>query len=262
MTPQAALLELLARIGSGAGAPILVSEHELSQWPSAAVTAMKAQRLLTKARPARSVICPGCERECVMLVHTLQDREGTTAAFIVCDKRSDINRVEILADRLSQWQSNGDAVVGFVADALSLRRSTQPAATATLRPIGIASGNKRSQMLCLRVADELALVAGGNELPLPDLIEHRDGAFFVNANRVRHLVDAATTADPRYTPSNIKRDEGKAATQAMYLSWQKAYRKLARQRPNMPETWYAQQIGKMPIANGRDPSTIKKHMNP
>jgi hypothetical protein len=70
MTPPDALIELLARMGAGNGAAVLVSNEELSQWPAIAVEAMKAQRILAKARPASSAICPGCEQACVMPVHT------------------------------------------------------------------------------------------------------------------------------------------------------------------------------------------------
>jgi hypothetical protein len=77
---------------------------------------------------------------------------------------------------------------------------------------------------------------------------------------IRQLVDAATTADKRYTPSNAKREARKLDTQAMYESWQKEYRALKKKRRNMPEVWYSKQIEKMDIANGRNFSTIKKHM--
>ena len=37
MMPQAAILELLARVGASGGAAVLISEQELSHWPAAAV---------------------------------------------------------------------------------------------------------------------------------------------------------------------------------------------------------------------------------
>src|SRR5262245_20321897 len=104
MTPEAALVELLARVGAENGGAVLVSDEELSQWPAPAVTALKAQRLLAKARPDSSVICPGCERACVMPVHTFPRASGAAASFIVCDKRSDINRVPVSVERLTQWR--------------------------------------------------------------------------------------------------------------------------------------------------------------
>ena len=150
MTPEAALIELLARVGVLKGAAVLVSDEELTQWPAAAVAAMKSQGLLAKARPAASAICPGCERECSMPVHTVPDSScGGAALFIVCDKRGDINRVPVSAARLTQWRCDAEAVRRFIAMCLGLRLSDQHRGDAGLLNVGIASGDKRRQMLSL-----------------------------------------------------------------------------------------------------------------
>lgn len=263
MTPQAALIELLGRVGASQGAATLINEDELRLWPNEAVMAMKAQRLLMKARPASSAICPGCERNCVMPVHVLPPEGKRPArAFVMCDKRGDINRVAIPLTKLTQWKCNADAVCRFVATSLALRRSEEQTTSADLRNIGITTGDKRSQMLCLQANGALALVAGGNSLPLAELIEYHDDAYSLDGVMIRQLVDAATTADNRYTPSNVKREARKLDTQAMYESWRKAYRDLYKKNKskNKRETWYSDQIAKMDIAKGRDASTIKKHM--
>jgi hypothetical protein len=260
MTPHDALIELLARVGARNGAAVLVSGEELSQWPAAAVTAMKSQRLLAKARPASSTICPGCERACVMPVHTLPRASGTAASFIVCDKRSDINRVPVSAECQKQWRCDADAVCGFITASLGLRRSDQLPADAGLLNIGIAYGRKRSQMLSLRADGELALVAANNTVPLAELVGYRDGEYSVDGDTIRQLVDFATTADPRYTPSNARREARKLDTQAMYEAWRKAYRDLKKKRHNMFDVWYSRQIAKMDIANGRSAETIRRHM--
>jgi len=261
MTPQAALIELLGRVGASHGATVLLNADELSQWPSAAVTALKTHRLLAKARNASSAICPGCERDCVMPAHVLPaEGKQPVRAFIVCDKRSDINRVPITLTSLTQWQCGVDAVCGFVAASLGLRRSDKQSSSADLFEIGIATGGKRSQMLCLQANGVLALVAGSNPLPLVELVEYHDGAYSLDGAMVHQLVDAVTTADNRYTPSNAKREAGKLDTQAMYASWQKECRALKKKRPKMSDVWYSKQIEKMDIANGRNFSTIKKHM--
>ena len=82
MKPVEALIELLDRVGANHGAAVLVNDDELRQWPSEAVKAMKSQRLVTKARPAASVICPGCEQECVMPVHTVPATTRSAVSFI------------------------------------------------------------------------------------------------------------------------------------------------------------------------------------
>lgn len=260
MTPQDALIELLARVGAGNGAAVFVSAEELSQWPAVAVAAMKSQKLLVKARPAVSVVCPGCERECVMPVHMVPAGPRGPASFVVCDKRSDINRVLVSALRLTQWRCDAEAVCAFVAANLGLRRSGQHPAGSGLLNIGMATGDKRSQMLCLRVDGDLALVAGNNAMPLAELVGFSAGEYSVDRLMIRLLVDSATTADPRYTPSNVRRETRKLDTQAMYQGWQKAYRELKKRRPRMSAVWYAKQIANQDIAVGRSADTIRKHM--
>lgn len=261
MTPHTALIELLARLGANDGAAVLVGENELSQWPGAAVSAMKTQRLLTKARSASSTVCPECEEECVMPVHVLPSTQGSPSAFIVCDKRSDVSRVSVSLDHLQQWQCTTDSVCRFVAATLGLRhRDKRHPASPDFLEIGMATGDKRSQMLCLQIDGELHLVAGGNKVPLTEFIAYDKDAYSVDGSMIRLLVDAATTADNRYTPSIAKRESRKLETQAMYKDWQKAYRELKRKRPDMSNVWYSKQIAKMPIAKNRDASTIKKNM--
>src|ERR1035438_10391769 len=119
MTPLEALLELLERVGASQGAA-LVSEEELCRWPVDAVRALKTHKLLVKASPAASVVCPGCEQECTMLVHALPSETGAAAAFVICDKRDDINRVTVSAERLTQWRCGAEAVGRFVAQSLGL----------------------------------------------------------------------------------------------------------------------------------------------
>lgn len=260
MTPQAALVELLERVGVSQGDPVLVSEQELSEWPSPAVAALKVQGLLTKARPVSSAVCPGCERGCVMPVHVVPDAARGPKAFIVCDKRSGINRVTVPVSCLEQWQSNPGAVRGFIVDSLALRGSDQRPGNANFLEIGIATGDKRSKMLCLTTDGTIALIAGTNALPLAELIRYRDDAYSLDEAMIRQLVDSATTADDRYTPSTARRETRKLDTQAMHESWQKEYRSLKKTRRNMSDVWYSQQIAKMEIAKGRDAETIRRNM--
>jgi hypothetical protein len=260
MTPEAALIELLGRVGARLGESVTVSTEELSQWPTAAVSALKSQGLLLKARSAKSVVCPGCEQGCSMPVHTLTRANAPAAYFVVCDKRSDTNRVPVPAARLALWRCDAQAVCGFIAASLGLQQTTVQPSEDGLLPIGIARGNKRTQMLCLRVQGHLALVVGTDAMPLADVIGFENGGFTLDRPVIHQMVDAATTADTRHTPSTAKRDARKIDTQAMYASWQKAYRALLKKSPGNSDVWYSQQIAKADKVHVRDPSTIKKHM--
>jgi len=195
-----------------------------------------------------------------MPVHTLPAGPQGAASFIVCDKRDDTNRVAVAAERLRQWRCEMDALCRFAAQCLGLRRSDKPSAIGELWEIGIATGGKRKQMLCLKAEGELALVAGNNALPLSEFIGYGNGKYSLDQAMIRQQVDAATTVDSRYTPSNTKREARKLDTKAMYESWQKEYRKLKKSRPKMSDVWYSQQIAKLDVADDRSADTIRKHM--
>jgi len=254
------LIELFDRVGGNQGAAVLIADDELRQWPSEAVTAMLSQKLVTRARPATSAICPGCELQCVMSVQTTPVAGGSTVSFIVCDKRSDTNRVPVPAGRLIQWQSDAGLVCGFIAASLGLRRSDGKKANTDLWEIGIAVGNKRSQMLCLQADGELTLVVGSNKVPLAELVTFCDGQYSLDSAIILRMADAATTADNHYTPSQVKREVRKLETQALHANWQKEYRKLKSDKPGKPDSWYALQIAKTDMAQGRDSETIRKNM--
>lgn len=261
MTPEAALIELLGRVGARLGESVTVSTEELNQWPAAAVSALKSQGLLLKARPAKSVICDGCEQDCSMPVQTVTRANGSVTSFVVCDKRSDTNRVAIAPARLALWRCDAKAVCGFVAASLGLQQTTVPPPDDGSLLIGVARGSKRTQMLCLRVVQgHLTLVAGADGLPLADVIVFENGRFTLDQIVIRHMVDAAPTADPRHTPSTVKREARKMDTRAMYATWQKAFQTLRKKHPGRSDVWYSQQIAKTDIGQGRDASTIKKHM--
>jgi hypothetical protein len=260
MKPVDTLIELLDRVGANQGAAVLVNDNELHQWPFEAVKAMQSQRLVSKARPSSSAICPGCEQQCVMPVHNQLAAAVSNASFIVCDKRSDINRVPVSTSRLIQWQCNAELVCGFIAARLGLRRSNRQTANADLWEIGIASGNKRRQMLSLKADGKLTLVIGGNTVPLAELITFGDGQYSLDGDIIRQMVDAATTADYRYTPSQVKREARKLKTKALHARWQKEYRELKHNKPGRTDCWYAQQIAKMDITPKRSPETIRKNM--
>lgn len=258
MMPLDALLELLERLGAGNGA-VLVSEEELSGWPAQLVRQLKSRKLLMQASPAASVVCSGCEQECTMPVHTVSDGGRKTASFVVCDKRDDINRVAVPAERLKQWRCGVEAVAAFVAQILGLRPESQRKTNAGPWELGLVKGKKRSQMVCLRVNGVLELVVGNSAVPFTELVRFGPEGYCLDIEAIRQLVDA-NTGDPRYTPNNARREARKLETEALHESWRKKYRTLKQRRPGMSDKWYSEQISKMGIAPPRSAETIRKHM--
>ncbi len=195
-----------------------------------------------------------------MPVLTLPAGPRGAASFIVCDKRSDTNRVAVDAERLRQWRCEMDALCGFAAQSLGLRRNDRRSASGELWEIGIATGDKRKQMLCLKADGELELVTGSKAAPLSQFIDYGNGQYSLDQAAIRQQVDSATTGDSRYTPTSARREVRKLETQALYESWQREYRRLTKSHPKMSDVWYSQQIARLDVAVGRNADTIRKHM--
>ena len=110
MTPEAVLLEVFARLAARRGEPLFIREQEVSEWPVDAVTALRSHQILQRSRPATNVVCAGCERACVMPVHVRAEGNGLSRAFVVCDRRPDINRVAVQDEALKQQRVSVDAL--------------------------------------------------------------------------------------------------------------------------------------------------------
>jgi len=189
MTPDDAFIELLDRVAALQGAPALLSADELSQWPGEAVTAMKAQKLIIMARPAASLVCPGCEEACVMPVHTISTPAGELAPFIVCNRRDDISRVPASVAHLEQWQTSGDSIAGLLADLLSLRRSNTGGSFAGRWEVGVFRGAKHTGHLVLLAGEKLTLTLSGHSIALAEVLALEGGGFKVDKRRLARLVD-------------------------------------------------------------------------
>jgi hypothetical protein len=225
MTPDAALVELLERVGARQGVPVVVSDHELSEWPDAAVATMKSQSLIKKARPATSAVCPGCERECVMPVHVLPAKVRDPEAFIVCNKRSDINRVAMPVSRLEQWQATGDSVADLLAGLLGLHRSGASGTDAARLEVGMFKGAKHSGHLVLVADGTLTLSLAGHSIPLADVLALEGNAFRVDRRTLNRLVDQPVAGTGDVESAAHRRERLKKRTQALKNKGVKAFLK-------------------------------------
>jgi hypothetical protein len=226
MTPEAALVELLERVGAQRGAAVVVSNHELSEWPSTTVAAMKSRGLITKARPATSTVCYECERECVMPVHILSDSAHSPEALIVCDKRSDINRVPVPISCLEQWQASGVSVANLLVGLLDLRRSGAGDTSSGRWEIGMFKGVKYSSHLVLIADGQLTLSLAGHSIALADVLALEGNRFTVDKRTLIHLVDHPVAGAGDAESAAQRRERLKKRVQAERTKGSKAFLKV------------------------------------
>jgi len=124
--PSTILRELVERIAACGGTDTYFDATEVSDWPTNLVKALRSAKLLMPASPATSVVCPGCEQCCAMPVHVLPDTGAADGrAFVVCDKREDIARVDVPVASLGRMKSSGELLAMALACLLML--PAQPA---------------------------------------------------------------------------------------------------------------------------------------
>jgi hypothetical protein len=223
MTPRDVLADLLARIGANGGATVCFGPPETAEWPDAAIAAMKKQKLLVPARPAASVVCPGCERQCVMPVQVIPAQASAARAFVVCDKRDDINRVNVPIAHLKQWQASGETVADWIARALGLARPNRPDSNASRWEVGMLKGSKLASHLVLLAEDELKLALAGHSLRLVDALELKDDRIIIDRRMLNRCVDRPVAGAGDTESAEQRRERLRARVRAEKAKGTRAY---------------------------------------
>ena len=251
--PKTVFLDLVSRLGASPAREVRVDAGELARWPGEAVSALKSQKLIRRARRAPGTVCPGCGRQCAMPVEWGAD---PSMPRVVCDKRGDINRVPVSADRLAQWRTSADILGRFIAEGLSIRWRGLNEAEAGALEIGKVAGRR----LKLRIEGESALVTGTSVLAVPKILVFGDGGFGLEHSRVRRWLDATAADERPIASSRIRREVGTLDTRKKHKDWQKAYRALRREKPGMTDVWHSRQIARGGLGGGLSPEAIRKRM--
>lgn len=111
------LPELLRRLQSSPDGQLLLRFAEVQRWPDSLLNTLLKEKLIKKAQPAQSLVCPGCEEACCRPVQTFP---GTERAFIICDLRSDISRVPVKLEQMQQWQISLGSIYKLLSDQADL----------------------------------------------------------------------------------------------------------------------------------------------
>jgi len=225
MMPRDALAELLARIGANGGAAVFVGAQELEEWPAAAVAAMKAQKLIAPASPAASAVCPGCERGCVMPVHVIPARSDVARAFVICDKRSDINRVNVPIGSLEQWQASGATVAAWLANLLGLHGSSPTYSAPDRWEVGVFRGTTHASHIVLLADRELRLALAGHSMRLADALDVQGDRVVIDRRMLNRCVDHPVAGAGDTESAEARRDRLKARVQAEKAKGTRAFLK-------------------------------------
>ena len=252
--------ELMALLRSSKDRRVVLCQDDVDQWSQSVTTAMKSQKLIVKAKSAKVIICSGCEEACLMPVETVMDFSGKAASFVVCDRRDDINRVAVSSDALQRWQCGLPQLSRLFCALLDLPYDQRFDYGCEYLKLGIVNGLKGRRWISLNTVD-LTIEINGISKQVEELLFFNDGHFLIDQTAIDTMINSASAGvSKRYVSSTEVRDKAKRQKQLQYQSWHEEYLKLKKLHPKKSDTWISQQIAKLPVANRKSSSTIRKNM--
>ena len=258
LSPSQALMALIAHINAS-GKPIYIGWDEVGQWQIDALALLVGVRLLSKSNDAHSLECNGCEHRCFMPVEHTDDKKR---AFIVCDDmemQGQMGRIAVPLQRLKQWKTSPKHVAVVIAHLLGFEGVPQAAKDGASYQLGMLKSKGGRRWVSLAV-NPLEIVINQNLTPVSDLLYIDNNTLVIDRERIDDLLNSSTKNDKAYTPNTDKQELRKLATQEMHQDWKDKYLYLSKKNPEKKDKWYAWEISKLPIAQGKSSETIRRNM--
>ena len=184
------LTALVERIAACQGGDTYFTAAEVVAWPADLTRGLEWLGLLTKASPAQSAECSGCEMACVMPVEVIPGATETlTRALIFCDKRNDISRVELPLHSLERRKSSGLMLAEALTKLLRMT-SARPAQIDNTRwQLGSFQGRKHKSTLVMVLDREPLLAIAGQTVNLVEVLAFKKHAVVIDLPALSKLVD-------------------------------------------------------------------------
>jgi hypothetical protein len=258
LSPSQALTAVIAYMNAS-DKSIHIGWDEVGQWQTDALELLVEVRLLSKSNDAHSLECNGCEHRCFMPVELTDDKQR---AFIVCDHsemQSHMGRIAVPLQRLSQWKTSPKHFAKVIANLLGFEGVANYIKDTGIYELGMLKSHRGRRWVLLAV-NPLSIVVNQHVTPVEDLLYIDNSELTIDRERIDELLNSPTNNTKSYTPNTDIREANKLKTQEMYQDWNDAYLDVLKRHPTKSDTWYSQQISKLPVAQGKSSETIRKNM--
>lgn len=258
LPPSQVLTALITHINAS-DKPIYIGWGEVAQWQIDAAALFLGVKLLSKSNDAHSLECQGCEHRCFMPVERTDDKQR---AFIVCDHpdmQSQMGRIDVPLQRLSQWKTSPKHFAKVIAGLLDFEGIANDKKETGVYKLGMLNSDTGRRWVSLALSP-LSIVINQHATPVGDLLYIDNNELAIDHVRINELLNNLTRNTKNYTPNTDKQENRKLSTQAMYQDWKDAYIYSVKKHPKKSDTWHSQQIAKLPIAQGKSSETIRKNM--
>lgn len=194
-----------------------------------------------------------------MPIYTQIDGKDSES-FIVCDKRSDINRVVVDRIQMQQWKLTGMQVARLFAQLMGFSEHLKLNSDTNRIRLGMLKSKKGRRCLSLNVKS-IELELNTYSFPVEDVLYLEESGFAIDMN----IIHKAASKTPqsvasKYQSSSKKRVIAKAKTAEKHQDWKDEYKSLKSTYEDKSDAWIARKISKMDIAKRRSVETIRKNM--
>lgn len=251
------IASLMKRLSDGS--TVYIGVNEVAGWPDGLLNSLLKIGLINETAKAGSIECHGCENNCYEPVHFTPD---ASRAFVICSdpaQQSTIGRISIEPAQLQQWLLSVDGVARAVGRLLGLTSSFTFSPKDQSYALGIMKGPKGRRSVSL-TTKPFALSINQHSLMLDELLFFERAKLQIDSAAIEYALQQNPVSTKAYVPNTDRQQARKLETQTMYADWQDEYQRLRIAHPDKPDTWIASRIAKLPMANGKSPETIRKHM--
>jgi hypothetical protein len=263
-----ALLQNLSQAIKQGDDKVIYSFADVEQWQAGVLALLVDYKLIKPVSAAQSIECTGCENNCFMDVISYQVNDKQRS-YIVCDdseKQALMGRITVKPEQLKQWQVSIKNLAHVLAELLGFDDFKFASKQAYI-PLGMLNSDNNGRKWASLYKQPLVLDLNQVQIPLKELLFVDNNKLTIDHVRINAVLAVKQPVKAKDYQSNTdKRQQGIANTQAMYQSWQDAFEQLKIENPKKPnqpkklKDWYAYQISKLDIAQGRDPATIKRNL--
>jgi hypothetical protein len=205
-----ALRQVLRRADASAAA--ILAADDVAGWPHGSLETLAALGLLREDAPAKVIICPGCDMQCLKEVELIGEGKNTRA-IIICDQRDDMEPIDVPLERLRRWTVDLGSLANGLASRLGGQRQAEEVVRGRLWRLGqVPAGELRADVFLARgtrwddaVAifgqpqvfrgSSLPVVLTLSETPAADVFGERTGV--VSLSRALSLEDRRLGLDAR-----------------------------------------------------------------
>jgi hypothetical protein len=243
------------------GDNVVISWASVQQWQTNVLTALLDNKLIKVISAAQSIECQGCENACFMDVisHQVNDKQRS---YIVCDdseKQTQMGRIEIPLETLSQWQITNHQLALVISRLLAMKIALSYSKDNTVINLGMLTSDSGRKWLKLNTKP-LSLEVNQHSLAIEEVLFMDGEQLVIDKERIIYALNNNPSPEDIVKPKISKREQQQAATLARYKTWQDEYKSLKKQNPNQNDSWISRKIALMSIANGASSETIRKNM--